>query len=486
MGRRELPHARRARPPRDRGQVERRLRRDGHADAPARTCSAASRRTPATRCSRSATSRSSATSRARSATTTTARTTRFWEDFRSPPGLLEAERLRACSTRGAWPPATRPTRTARSAAVRPGDRASSIPEVWERWLAWDPVRMVAGATRDALRSMRAIYIDAGKRDEFYLDLGAEAFRRELEADRRHRRLLRAVRRDAHGDRVPLPARAEIPGRAPQLTRDQAPRRRRPDRRDRALRAFVDRPTRAAYAFARVRALDPDGPALPDRGRPRLDRGSGRRRLRHHQPAAAPLEFLLGPGNGFRSRATHPSGLLRGQARGDVHRGFPRSSTRPNCSRGAQAPPPRRRGGGAGGTCRALASGWRRAVRGRRDDPRSQGRKALHRRSAERAAYGRGAASARDRATGDPARPRSGAGLRPAPGGGDRGPGCVADPLPRPRHLVGGLDPVPLRGEHDLRDAPPRLRARTGDLDGHVGDEPGRTDRARARRSTTRS
>jgi len=34
---------------------------------------------------------------------------------------------------------------------------------------------------DALRSMRAIYMDAGKRDEFYLDLGADAFRRELEA-----------------------------------------------------------------------------------------------------------------------------------------------------------------------------------------------------------------------------------------------------------------------------------------------------------------
>ena len=28
--------------------------------------------------------------------------------------------------------------------------------------------------------MRAIYIDAGKRDQYYLDLGAEAFRRELE------------------------------------------------------------------------------------------------------------------------------------------------------------------------------------------------------------------------------------------------------------------------------------------------------------------
>ena len=33
---------------------------------------------------------------------------------------------------------------------------------------------------EALRSMRAIYIDAGKRDQFFLDLGAEAFRRALE------------------------------------------------------------------------------------------------------------------------------------------------------------------------------------------------------------------------------------------------------------------------------------------------------------------
>lgn len=53
-----------------------------------------------------------------------------------------------------------------------------IPEVWERWLAWDPVRMVSRHA-DALRSMRAIYIDSGTRDEYYLDLGAEAFRRAL-------------------------------------------------------------------------------------------------------------------------------------------------------------------------------------------------------------------------------------------------------------------------------------------------------------------
>jgi dienelactone hydrolase len=53
-----------------------------------------------------------------------------------------------------------------------------IPEVWQRWLAWDPVRMVSKHA-DAMRGMRAIWIDAGTRDEWYLDLGAEAFRHEL-------------------------------------------------------------------------------------------------------------------------------------------------------------------------------------------------------------------------------------------------------------------------------------------------------------------
>jgi Putative esterase len=54
------------------------------------------------------------------------------------------------------------------------------PEVWQRWLDWDPVRMAA-AHADALRSMRAIWIDAGMRDEHFLDVGAEAFRSELRA-----------------------------------------------------------------------------------------------------------------------------------------------------------------------------------------------------------------------------------------------------------------------------------------------------------------
>jgi S-formylglutathione hydrolase FrmB len=52
-------------------------------------------------------------------------------------------------------------------------------DVWARWLEWDPVRMVAKRV-DALESMRCIYIDAGKSDEWYLDLGASAFAKELD------------------------------------------------------------------------------------------------------------------------------------------------------------------------------------------------------------------------------------------------------------------------------------------------------------------
>ena len=53
-------------------------------------------------------------------------------------------------------------------------------EVWARWLALDPVRMAAGHA-DQLRSLRGIYLDAGRRDQFWLDLGAAAFAAELDA-----------------------------------------------------------------------------------------------------------------------------------------------------------------------------------------------------------------------------------------------------------------------------------------------------------------
>lgn len=55
-----------------------------------------------------------------------------------------------------------------------------LPEVWDRWLRWDPVRMVPQHA-EALRGLRGIWVDAGRSDEYFLDLGAEAFVGELAA-----------------------------------------------------------------------------------------------------------------------------------------------------------------------------------------------------------------------------------------------------------------------------------------------------------------
>jgi S-formylglutathione hydrolase FrmB len=50
------------------------------------------------------------------------------------------------------------------------------PEVWDRWLAWDPVRMVGSDRyRDAARRLAYVYVDGGTRDEFGLDVGARIF-----------------------------------------------------------------------------------------------------------------------------------------------------------------------------------------------------------------------------------------------------------------------------------------------------------------------
>jgi Putative esterase len=103
---------------------------------------------------------------------------KFWEDFRSRPAwsrdtdhtLLNDWCMAACYSADEDGTVHLPYDT---------DTGDLKPDVWERWLMWDPVRMVEGHA-DALRSLKAIYIDAGKRDQFYLDLGAEAFRRELE------------------------------------------------------------------------------------------------------------------------------------------------------------------------------------------------------------------------------------------------------------------------------------------------------------------
>ena len=50
--------------------------------------------------------------------------------------------------------------------------------IWQRWLVNDPVRMVP-QTIGALKSLHSIWIDAGKSDEYYIDLGATALNQSL-------------------------------------------------------------------------------------------------------------------------------------------------------------------------------------------------------------------------------------------------------------------------------------------------------------------
>ncbi len=103
----------------------------------------------------------------------------FWTDFRSRPGrprrtdgsLLNVYCMAACYSADAdggvqlpFEPATGRMRD----------------DIWERWLAWDPVRM-AERRGEGLRSLRGAWIDAGRSDEYYLDLGAGAFRQAVRA-----------------------------------------------------------------------------------------------------------------------------------------------------------------------------------------------------------------------------------------------------------------------------------------------------------------
>lgn len=53
------------------------------------------------------------------------------------------------------------------------------PDVFERWLAHDPYRMVT-SHKDALSSLKLLFLDVGSRDEFHLQLGARLLHACLE------------------------------------------------------------------------------------------------------------------------------------------------------------------------------------------------------------------------------------------------------------------------------------------------------------------
>ncbi len=99
----------------------------------------------------------------------------FWASFRSRVAMTQegdgelVEMYAYAAAYSAEPDGT---------VALPFDTATGalVDEVWARWLAHDPVRMAAGPCTEAASSLRAVWIDAGSHDEYYLDLGATAFR----------------------------------------------------------------------------------------------------------------------------------------------------------------------------------------------------------------------------------------------------------------------------------------------------------------------
>lgn len=104
---------------------------------------------------------------------------RWWADFRSRTAftrreddvLLGVYGVAACFS--ADPDGT---------PVLPFDPVTGVlrPRQWQRWLDLDPVRM-APRHAGALRSLRAVWLDAGTSDEYHLDIGAQAFHAEVVA-----------------------------------------------------------------------------------------------------------------------------------------------------------------------------------------------------------------------------------------------------------------------------------------------------------------
>jgi len=103
---------------------------------------------------------------------------RFWEDFRSRPYDKGGDFV----VINTYAMAAAYSADADGTIHFPFDLTTGqlVPEVWDRWLAWDPVRM-APSHADALGHLRAVWLDGGKNDEWYLELGMLAFRDALAA-----------------------------------------------------------------------------------------------------------------------------------------------------------------------------------------------------------------------------------------------------------------------------------------------------------------
>jgi hypothetical protein len=100
----------------------------------------------------------------------------FWKDFRARPAFTKGSDFALLNT---YAMAACYSANDDGSVELPFDELGKLrDDVWSRWLAWDPVRMV-DRYADSLRGLRAVYVDSGKRDQYFLDVGAEAFRDAL-------------------------------------------------------------------------------------------------------------------------------------------------------------------------------------------------------------------------------------------------------------------------------------------------------------------
>ena len=101
----------------------------------------------------------------------------WWDDFRSRVAFTKPEDINLLVLLGV---AACFSAQDDGTPVLPFDPVTGVirPDVWQRWLDWDPVRMVPKHAAE-LRALRGIWIDAGNRDDYFLDVGGSAFRAAL-------------------------------------------------------------------------------------------------------------------------------------------------------------------------------------------------------------------------------------------------------------------------------------------------------------------
>src|SRR5690242_10863418 len=104
----------------------------------------------------------------------------FWADFRSGRPILTKKSDEVLVNTYAMAAAYSPRLDGTVELPFDVETGERLEDVWQRWLCFDPVELAKeDAHRETLRNLRAVWIDSGRDDEYFLDLGAVAFRRQV-------------------------------------------------------------------------------------------------------------------------------------------------------------------------------------------------------------------------------------------------------------------------------------------------------------------